>query len=126
GAMDGAGEGYAFDRLDTGSGTVLDPASLWPTLFDDLAAKVPPARIAARFHQGFCAAVATLAADLAQAEGLDHVALSGGVFQNRLVLEGVSHRLRRRGLTPISHRQVPANDGGLSLGQAVIAAARGL
>ena len=126
GAMAVAGEGYAFGRIDTGNGTVLDPAPLWSALFNDLAAKVPLACIAARFHQGFCDAVATLAADLAQAEGLDQVALSGGVFQNRLVLEGISKRLRQRGLTPISHRQVPANDGGLSLGQAVIAAARGL
>jgi hydrogenase maturation protein HypF len=118
-----AGEGYPFGRIDTDAGTLLDPAPLWSALFADLAAGVAPAQIALRFHLGFCTAVAALAADLARAAGLDHVALSGGVFQNCLVLEGVSERLREQGLTPISHLQVPANDGGLSLGQAVIAAA---
>lgn len=82
----------------------------------------PPTRIAVGLHRGFCAAVT----DLARPAGLDHIALSGGVFQNRLVLEGVRRWLRGHGQTPLSLRQVPANDGGLSLGQAVIAAALGL
>jgi len=50
--------------------------------------------------------------------------LSGGVFQNRILLEQVAGRLGAAGLRVLSHRQVPANDGGLSLGQAVVAAAR--
>ena len=54
------------------------------------------------------------------------VALSGGVFQNRILLEQVAGRLAAVGLRVLSHRQVPANDGGLSLGQAVVAAARRL
>ncbi len=123
-AWDPDGEGYPFARIATAAGTVLDPAPLWPRLFDDLTAGVDPAAVAARFHQGLCRAVADLAADLARHEGLGRAALSGGVFQNRLILEGLSARLRARGLAPLSHRQVPANDGGLSLGQAVIAAAQ--
>jgi hydrogenase maturation protein HypF len=54
------------------------------------------------------------------------VALSGGSFQNRLLLEGVSHTLEGLGLTVLTHCQVPANDGGLALGQAAIAAARAI
>ncbi len=123
GAMGAAGEGYPFVSSQTGEGWVLDPASLWPPLFEDLAAGVAPARIAARFHAGFCAAVADLASRIAVSEGLDRAALSGGVFQNRLVLEGLCGRLKASGLVPLGHRQVPANDGGLSLGQAVVAAA---
>jgi len=54
------------------------------------------------------------------------VALSGGSFQNRLLLEGVSHMLEGLGLTVLTHCQVPANDGGLALGQAAVAAARSM
>lgn len=118
--------GYRLARLEQGEALLLDPGPLWPGLLDDLARGEPPERIAARFHQGFCRAIADLAAELAGRWGLDHVALSGGVFQNRLVLEGIAGRLRACGLVPLIHRQVPSNDGGLSLGQAVSAAARGL
>jgi hydrogenase maturation protein HypF len=52
--------------------------------------------------------------------------LSGGVFQNRILLEGVAQGLREAGLTVLTPRRIPANDGGISLGQAVIAAARSI
>jgi hydrogenase maturation protein HypF len=55
---------------------------------------------------------------------LSTVALSGGVFQNLLLLSETVARLEGRGFRVLTHRQVPANDGGISLGQAVIAAAR--
>ena len=75
-----------------------------------------------RFHHGLAAAVAALAALLAAAHGLDTVVLSGGVFQNRLLLECVAGRLRGAGFGVLVPREVPANDGGLSLGQAAIGA----
>ncbi|WP_295384714.1 carbamoyltransferase HypF [uncultured Thiodictyon sp.] len=125
GALADAGEGYPFGRIAVAGRAELDPSPLWVSLFDDLAAGVPAGQISVRFHQGFCRAVADLAADLAAAQGLRQVALSGGVFQNRLVLEGVCQRLRRHGFAPLTHHQVPANDGGLALGQAAIAAAWG-
>jgi hydrogenase maturation protein HypF len=55
--------------------------------------------------------------------GCGTVALSGGVFQNRLVLEGMLRRLAGEGFTVLAQRQLPANDGGIALGQAVIASA---
>lgn len=83
-------------------------------------------RSAAELAGGF---QATMAAMLAQAaelvarrNDLDTVALSGGCFLNRLLLEGVRRRLHKRGLNVLTHRRVPPGDGGLSLGQAVIAA----
>ena len=54
------------------------------------------------------------------------VALSGGSFQNRLLLEEVAARSKSLGLTVLTHGQVPANDGGLALGQAAVAAARSM
>jgi hydrogenase maturation protein HypF len=103
---------------------VLDPAPLWPALLADLRAAVPASVIAARFHYGLGEAVASLALDLARQSGIDAIALSGGVFQNRTLLELVATRLRASGLRVLQHRQVPVNDGGLALGQAVVGAVR--
>lgn len=115
--------GYTFATV-AGPGTgVLDPAPLWEPLLTDLRRGVAPAVVAARFHHGLAAGVAGLAAGLAAAHGLDTVALSGGVFQNRLLLEGIAGRLRAAGLAVLTQRDVPANDGGLALGQAAIGAA---
>jgi hydrogenase maturation protein HypF len=102
----------------------LSPAPLWPALLADLRADAPASRLAARFHAGLALAVTDLAARLARAQQLDTVALSGGVFQNRALYERVASLLRERGLAVLGHRLVPANDGGLSLGQAAIAAMR--
>ena len=115
--------GYAFACHTGADPCVLDPAPLWEQIFADLGRGVARSVIAARFHHGLAAAVAALAEQLAAAHGLDTVALSGGVFQNRLLLEGVAGRLRGSGLAVLAQREVPANDGGLSLGQAAIGAA---
>jgi hydrogenase maturation protein HypF len=90
----------------------------------DLAAGVRPPAIAARFHHGVAAAIEESCVALRAACGLSAVALSGGVFQNQLLLHEVTGRLDHRGFTVLTHAQVPCNDGGISLGQAVIAAAR--
>jgi hydrogenase maturation protein HypF len=91
---------------------------------DDLAAGVPPAVIAARFHNGVAVVVEAGCLRLRERHGLTTVALSGGVFQNMLLLNQVLTRLESREFTVLTHSRVPCNDGGISLGQAVIAAAR--
>ena len=103
---------------------ILAWAPLWRAFLDDLTCGTAPAIIAARFHQGVADAVATLAKTLCEQEQLSTVVLSGGSFQNRLLLEAVVHRLRDAGLTVLAPSRVPANDGGLALGQAVVAGAR--
>jgi len=118
--------GYDFARREAEGMQVLDPAPLWEQLFADLGSGTARADVAARFHCGLAAAVARLAADLAAIHGTGTVALSGGVFQNRLLLEGVAGMLRSAGLAVLSQREVPSNDGGLSLGQAAVGAARRL
>ena len=96
---------------------------LWQELLDDLAAGVERERIAARFHEGVAQAVASAAARLAAESGSDTVVLGGGVMQNRLLLEALKTRLHARGLQTLTAIRLPAGDGGLSAGQAAIAAA---
>ncbi|MGH7073398.1 MAG: carbamoyltransferase HypF [Stellaceae bacterium] len=118
------GYSLALRQAKGGGPQWLDAAPLWPALFADLAACVPPASIARRFHNGVAEAVADTAHALAAAHGAYTIALSGGCFQNRLLLERVIERLRASGLAVLSHAQVPTNDGGIALGQAAIAAAQ--
>jgi hydrogenase maturation protein HypF len=119
-------DGYAFGVDDSGALPQLDPAPMWRALLDDLQAGAPTAEIAARFHAGLADAVASLAIALAQRHGVDSIALSGGVMQNKTLFERLCTRIEAAGLQALTHRQVPANDGGLALGQAVIAAAHGI
>ncbi|HEY6480894.1 MAG TPA: carbamoyltransferase HypF [Streptosporangiaceae bacterium] len=91
----------------------------------DLSAGVSAPVIAARFHNGVAALIEDTCVALRDRSGLDAVALSGGVFQNLLLADRVVAALAGRGFRVLTHRRVPCNDGGISLGQAVIAAARG-
>ncbi|TYB70448.1 carbamoyltransferase HypF [Nonomuraea sp. PA05] len=90
----------------------------------DLAAGTGPGVIAGRFHNGVAAAITRTCVALRQSTGLTAVALSGGVFQNALLLDRTVQRLRAAGFRVLKHVRVPPNDGGLSLGQAAVAAAR--
>ncbi len=103
---------------------VMDPAPLWWALLRDLQRQAPLALMAARFHRGLASAIATLAIDLARHQHLTMVALSGGVWQNQILLTQVRQQLQAAGLKVLTHSQVPANDGGLCLGQALVAAAQ--
>ncbi len=89
---------------------------------DDLLAGVRREVIAARFHNGVAAAIAAGCVLTQERSGLSTVALSGGVFQNLLLLRETERLLTAHGLTVLTHSRVPCNDGGISLGQAVIAA----
>jgi len=99
-------------------------ADLVRAVVDDLAAGVPRDVVAARFHHGVAAMIEEGCLLLRERHGLGTVALSGGVFQNLLLLGATVARLEARGFTVLLHSRVPCNDGGISLGQAVIAGAR--
>ncbi len=103
---------------------ILDPAPMWASLFEDCAAGAAASTVALRFHRGLAEAIAAASQALAADHGFTAVALSGGCIQNRLLFEETARRLRLAGFTVLAHRRVPANDGGLSLGQAAVAAAR--
>jgi len=106
----------------------VEPLSMWRALLGDLLLGTPPGTIAARFHRGLEHVVAAMAVQLrdgacANGAPIEAVALSGGCFQNARLLTGVTARLERAGFRVLSHANVPANDGGISLGQAAVAAA---
>jgi len=103
---------------------VIQVAPMWIALLDDLSAGVTEERIAARFHNGLAAGLCACAGQLCERLQLDTVALSGGVFQNRTLFVAVHRCLEDRQLQVLSHSQVPSNDGGIALGQALVAAAR--
>jgi hydrogenase maturation protein HypF len=84
----------------------------------------PREALALLFHEQFAHAWATTATEAARSTGIETVALSGGVFCNEILTRRLTHLLRARGLRVLRHRVVPPNDGGLSLGQAAVAAAR--
>jgi hydrogenase maturation protein HypF len=106
----------------------LDPAPMWQALLGDLARGIPASTMALRFHNGLAAAVVEAARRLAGRDAgaplFQTVALCGGSFQNRILFESVKAQLRDAGFAVLTHVEVPANDGGLSLGQAAIGAAR--
>ena len=123
------GERYDFTLEPVGRTGMawIDTKPLWPALLEDIANRVDSGCVAARFHNGLVKAIVTMAAQLAQHHGNpweNRIALSGGVFQNETLLDAVIEGLEASGHTVYSHSGVPANDGGLSLGQAVVAAAR--
>ncbi|NGZ10999.1 MAG: carbamoyltransferase HypF [Nitrospira sp. LK70] len=114
-------DGYPMNVVPSNSSDTNRMADWRPmisALLDDLRRGINPDKIAARFHAGLVAATASLA----QEAGLPRVVLTGGCFQNRRLLSLVRQRLEEAGFTVYSHALVPPNDGGLSLGQAVVAA----
>ena len=122
--------GYPFIITDGGPAELpmIEPLPMWRALLHDLEHATPVPVIAARFHNGLAIAIVSMIAqlnrDVAAGERLHTVALSGGVFQNRVLHAQVEARLAAMGLRVLTHRQVPANDGGVALGQAVVAAAQ--
>ncbi|MGW6494883.1 carbamoyltransferase HypF [Nonomuraea angiospora] len=103
---------------------VVQAADLVRAAAADLAAGTGTRVIAGRFHNGLADAVARACDILRGATGLTAVALSGGMFQNALLLEATVARLRAAGFRVLKHVRVPPGDGGVSLGQAAVAAAR--
>jgi hydrogenase maturation protein HypF len=98
-------------------------ADLVRGVVEDLAAGTDKRVIAARFHNGVAGLITDCCLRLRERHGLGTVALSGGVFQNLLLLNAVVGQLESHGFKVLVHSRVPCNDGGISLGQAVVAAA---
>ncbi len=122
-------EAYSFGintNVKTASTTPLieiDPAIMWTRLLNDIQKGVDVPTISARFHAGMIDAIFSVIQTACKQHSIKTVALSGGCLQNKILLEGLTKRVRKAGLTCLSQRHFPANDGGISLGQAAIAAA---
>jgi hydrogenase maturation protein HypF len=112
--------GYEF-----GLGEGIDSTPLIRAVAADVKSGVPPGVIAAKFHNGVATMIRDVCVHLREESDLNQVVLSGGVFQNVALLERVLPLLRASGFAVYTHHLVPPNDGGLSLGQAVIAAVKG-
>jgi hydrogenase maturation protein HypF len=102
----------------------FDLSPTFAAIIADLQAGAPLPLIAGRFHAAIAAMLYEACVSARKATGSNTVALSGGVFQNRLLLTTLLGHLERAGFRAYTNRRVPPNDGGLSLGQAVVAAAR--
>jgi hydrogenase maturation protein HypF len=132
GIADRGGQGAYPLPLIEGEGAAALPGAAAPALVLDARATVlaiagdlgaGPALVSARFHNAVAAATAAACERIARERSLDTVVLSGGVFQNRLLLERTLAALERAGLRVLVPRLLPPNDGGISYGQAAVAAA---
>jgi len=110
-------------RITENQGVVqLDPAPLVAALRAERDSGTPLALVAAGFHEAIGRAVAGLAAEIAEQRGLATVVLTGGVFQNSRLTEVVAGELAGEGMEVLLHADIPCGDGGISLGQAAVAA----
>ncbi|MEM1362164.1 MAG: carbamoyltransferase HypF [Pseudomonadota bacterium] len=98
----------------------IEPLAVWRAMLGDLLLKTPVGVVSARFHRGLAKAIGQMIRRHTTESGIDTVALSGGCFQNAMLTRLVRHEIQELGLTALIHKNVPANDGGLSLGQAVV------
>lgn len=126
-SIDQAGAAYPvhFDDREDGR-RVITWGPMWQALLNDLQQGVAASEIAARFHAGLTNAIIETAMRICRAQSLGTVVLSGGVFQNALLLEGVRRGLKNCGVGVLAAGMHPAGDGAISLGQAAVAIARSI
>ncbi len=115
---------YDLSVVDGENGVTLDPRETLRAMVADLASGTPVEAVSARFHAAVADGTVRACAAVAARHGLDTVVLSGGVFQNRLLLERAAAALDDAGLRVLTPERLPAGDGGISFGQAAVAAAR--
>ncbi|PSL10965.1 hydrogenase maturation protein HypF [Marinobacterium halophilum] len=114
---------YRWALLDTAEGLQLDSRPVWRQVVSDMRAKRTPAEMAMAFHLGLADGLAELALRLQQDHPYDTLVMTGGVMQNALLADRLEQLLNDAGIRVLRHRQVPCNDSGLSLGQALVALA---
>jgi hydrogenase maturation protein HypF len=116
-----ANRGYPFRLRPEDEGWVVETQETVAGVVEDLLAGRPVGKISSRFHRTVAEMVVAGCEEIRETGGVSAVALSGGTFQNVLLLGQVIVLLEEKGFEVYRHRRVPANDGGLALGQAVLA-----
>jgi hydrogenase maturation protein HypF len=111
-----------FTKVDVSSSLEISPLPMFVELVNDLRTNISIPTVSAKFHNGVANLVAEICNMARKTHGINEVALSGGVWQNMILLRKTIILLEQSGFTIYIHRQIPPNDGGLALGQAVIAA----
>jgi hydrogenase maturation protein HypF len=119
-----AGQPYPFGLSEAGDLLQIDSRPLFRAIADDLLRSATAGEISQRFHDGLVETLAAIARILRKRTSLNTVCLSGGTFQNAYLANHLEHQLQSEGFEVYTHSQVPAGDGGISLGQAVVAAHR--
>ena len=117
-------EAYPYDIIEEDGALVVDPSRTVRALAESVLRGDPRDCSASQFHETVVAFCRAVCGRIAAARGITTVALSGGVFQNRYLLGRLSEVLASDGLTVLVNREVPTNDGGVSLGQAIVASER--
>jgi len=118
--MDGVTEAYSFD-LNNG---IVSLKPMIRGIVDDILEKEDKGRIAAKFHNTVINIILAVSLELRNINNINKVVISGGTFQNRYLLEYTEKTLEKNGFRVYSHGTVPSNDGGIALGQVMIAAKR--
>ena len=112
---------YPFDIVEQDGSRVVKLAKLIAAIIGDVRADVPASRISLKFHKTVAQVVREMCSSISKDTGIKVVALSGGVFQNRLLVRLVVESLEADGFKVLTHHDVPCNDGCIALGQAVVA-----
>jgi hydrogenase maturation protein HypF len=112
---------YPYRISEQGELRIIEPAAMLAAILADMRNGLSAGEIAARFHNSLISIIMNIVQQLSAETGLKQVALSGGVFQNRRIFGSAVRELRARGLQPLVHRSLPANDGCIALGQAAAA-----
>jgi len=120
-AISGNNENYPYHIVEDEGIRIVRLRDLFSAVIEDLHQGISKGRISVKFHNTVAQIINEMCQLIADETGVSQVALSGGVFQNRLLLRKTVSLLESSGFQVFIHRQVPCNDGGISLGQAVIA-----
>jgi hydrogenase maturation protein HypF len=111
-----------YELLNEGGQIIFDPLLMVRDIFEQQKQGADPATLAGRFHASLAAMTLDVCEELRSRTALQRIVLSGGVFQNCLLTEMTLARLEDSGFEVLMHSLVPPNDGGLALGQAIVAA----
>jgi len=120
--LDRVGEGaYPFSIVEQQGVKMVKLGELISAVVQDIRNQIPAPVISVKFHRTMAQIITDMCNVIAREKGINRVGLSGGVFQNRLLLRQTASALHKEGFNVLTHRLVPCNDGGISLGQAVVA-----